>query len=142
MSRADFYHLFPIEVRWGDADAMGHINNVQYLRYLESGRVAYCETVMDLFLHAGMGAGWILADMQCSYLQQVNYPAKLEVGTRISQIGNKSVTILADIFRQGEPESVLSSKGVMVWFDYQQQTTESIPARVRQMVVEFEKLSD
>ena len=27
-------------VRWGDMDALGHVNNAMYFRYAESGRIA------------------------------------------------------------------------------------------------------
>jgi len=39
MSKQEFTHVFPLSVRWGDADVYGHINNVEFVRYVESGRV-------------------------------------------------------------------------------------------------------
>ncbi|MGB1702527.1 MAG: acyl-CoA thioesterase, partial [Cycloclasticus sp.] len=63
MSKQDFSHVFPLSVRWGDADVYGHINNVEFVRYIESGRVAYCNDVMGLNLKAGMESGWVLADI-------------------------------------------------------------------------------
>jgi acyl-CoA thioester hydrolase len=138
MSKQEFTHNFPLSVRWGDADAFGHINNVQFVRYTESGRVAYCEDVMDLPLTMGMKAGWILADIQCAYLQQVHYPADLEVLTRIGKLGNKSVTFLCDIYRKGEAEPVITSKAVMVWFDYSQQQTAAIPEDLKAKIIAYE----
>ena len=34
-----------IPVQWGDMDAAGHVNNVTYLRWCESARIAYFEKV-------------------------------------------------------------------------------------------------
>ena len=48
MQRADFKHFIELPVRWGDMDAFGHVNNVQYRRYLESGRVAYIGEVLGI----------------------------------------------------------------------------------------------
>lgn len=31
-----------LPVQWGDMDAFGHVNNVQYFRYLESSRIQVC----------------------------------------------------------------------------------------------------
>lgn len=138
MSKQDFSHVFPLSVRWGDADVYGHINNVEFVRYVESGRVAYCEDVMDLNLQVGMESGWVLADMHCAYLQQIHYPALLEVRSRISKVGNKSATILANIYVEGEDEPVLTSKGVMVWFDMLQQQSAPIPEYIRAKIAEFE----
>ena len=138
MSKQNFSHVFPLSVRWGDADVYGHINNVEFVRYIESGRVAYCGDVMDLNLKAGMESGWVLADIQCSYLQQVHYPALLEVRSRISKISNKSATILANIYVEGEEEPVSTSKGVMVWFDMVKQQSAAIPEAIRAKIENFE----
>ena len=139
MSKLEFTHVFPLSVRWGDADVYGHINNVEFVRYVESGRVAYCEEVMNLNLKVGMESGWVLADMRCTYLQQVHYPALLEVHTRISKLSNKSATVLADIYCKGEEEPVLTSRGVMVWFDMKRQQSAPIPEQIKAKVASFEK---
>ncbi|AFT67659.1 MAG: acyl-CoA thioester hydrolase [Cycloclasticus pugetii] len=139
MSKQEFNHVFPLSVRWGDADVYGHINNVEFVRYVESGRVAYCEEVMGLTLKAGIESGWVLADMQCRYLKQVHYPALLEVHTRISQMGNKSATMLVDIYHKGEDTPVLTSRGVIVWFDMKRQQTAPIPNDIKAKVASFEQ---
>ena len=38
-----FSHVFSCAVRWGDMDAYGHVNHAQFLRYLESARIALFE---------------------------------------------------------------------------------------------------
>ena len=139
MSKQDFTHLLSVPVRWGDADIFGHVNNVQYIRYLESGRVAYCEDALNLPLEIGMKTGWLLADIQCAFLQQVHYPENIQVYTRVSKVGNKSATILAEIYREGENEPVITSRGVMVWFDFEQQKTMSIPDEIKAKISKFEK---
>ena len=35
-----------IPAQWGDQDAFGHVNNVQYARLMESGRIAWAEHVL------------------------------------------------------------------------------------------------
>ncbi|ORU89743.1 MAG: thioesterase [Cycloclasticus sp. symbiont of Poecilosclerida sp. M] len=139
MSNQDFKHKLSVPVRWGDADVYGHINNVEFVRYVESGRVAYCEEVLGLELVTGMDMGWVLADIQCSYLQQVHYPAHLEVHTRISKVGNKSATILAEIYQEGRDSPVLTSEAVMVWVNLKQQMSESVPDVQKEKISAFEK---
>ncbi len=135
MSRSEFRHLLVLPVRWGDMDSFGHVNNVQYIRYLESGRVAYLEEVM--------GAGLeerriILADIQCSFLQQLHYPVTLEVGTRVSRLGRSSLHLRSAIFRQGEEQPVATSAGVMVWYDFTSGRSEPIPDEIRERIRRFE----
>jgi len=139
MSKQDFSHVFSINVRWGDADVYGHINNVEFVRYIESGRVAYCEEVLGLELVTGMDLGWVLADIQCSYLQQVHYPAHLEVHTRISKVGNKSVTLLAEIYQEGRDSPVSTSEAVMVWVNLKQHRSEPVPDVQKERIFAFEK---
>ncbi len=139
MIKQDFTHITTVPVRWGDADIFGHINNVQYIRYLESARVTYCEDVLDLPLTADMKVGWLLADIQCAFLQQVHYPENLTVMTRISNVGNKSATVLAEIYREGEDKPVITSHGVMVWFDFERQQTAPIPDVIKSKVASYEK---
>jgi acyl-CoA thioester hydrolase len=138
MSKQGFTHKMTIPVRWGDADIFGHVNNVQYIRYLESARVAYCDEVLDLPLIANMKVGWLLADIQCAFLQQVHYPENLKVVTRISKIGNKSADVLAEIYREDEDTPVITSRGVMVWFDFERQQTALIPEAIRLKVASYE----
>lgn len=132
MRRSDFKHLIELPVRWGDMDSLGHVNNVQYLRYLESGRVAYVEQVLEGNLSL------ILADIQCSFRQQLHYPVTVEVLTRISRLGRSSMDVLAAIHRKGEEQPVATSKGVIVWFDFREQRPAPIPQQVRETVLAYE----
>ena len=43
MSNKQFVHSMRIPIRWGDMDAMGHVNNTVYFRYIESARIAWLE---------------------------------------------------------------------------------------------------
>ncbi|MDX1654496.1 MAG: thioesterase family protein [Candidatus Competibacteraceae bacterium] len=139
MQRSNFRHFIELPVRWGDMDAFGHVNNVQFLRYLESARVAYCEEVLGGALGA-QGEGIILVDIQCSFRQQLHYPVTLEVASRISRIGNSSLEILAAIFRKGQEEPVSASRGVMVWFDFEAQKGVQVPGWVRKAIYDYETL--
>lgn len=140
MNRSQFKHFHPLEVRWGDADIFGHINNVQYIRYYESGRVAYCEEALAFEFKVGLDSGWILADIQCSYLKQLHYPASIEVATSILKIGTSSVEMQAAIFIKGTDELVSTSKAVLVWVDLRAGCSAPIPMSQRENIELFEAL--
>src|SRR3990172_7767065 len=61
-----FAHRHVVEVRFADTDAMGHVNNSNYLTYAEIARVAYYERVtgepLPVRIH-GSGAGMGLAEI-------------------------------------------------------------------------------
>ena len=74
MERSDFVHFFELSTRWGDADALGHINNTLYARYYESSRLDYFEKLMGMHFTPALTSGVILADMKIAYLKQYIIP--------------------------------------------------------------------
>ena len=95
-SDLDFWTL--METRWRDMDSLSHINHAAYLSYMESARV-------DVYMQLGysgikreMDESTILASMEVHYFDQAFHPSKLEIGHRISRVGNKSFDFLAGIF--------------------------------------------
>ena len=139
MQKSDFAHFVELPVRWGDLDSFGHVNNVQYMRYLESGRIAYVEQVMNTPLEEHENI--ILADIQCAFLAPLRYPATVEVATRISRLGRTSFDILCAIYRKGEQAPAATGKGVIVWYDYVRQQPAPIPPEVREAVRRFEAIA-
>lgn len=140
MSRLQFSHFFEMAVRWGDLDALGHVNNVQLIRYLESGRVAYCSEVLGIHFTKQLKAGWILAELQVTFLNQLRYPATIQVATRITAMGNSSAQLDATVFHNNTDQRILESKGVFVWFDYEVQKSVTIPEKIRRAIVDYEQL--
>ncbi len=139
MNKQDFTHCIELPVRWRDHDALGHVNNATYFTYLEMGRVEYCDTVIDLQFTPHTKEGWILADIQCSYLQQIKYPETMEICTRTSKLGNKSANLNACIYRKGEESPVATSNGIVVWFNFVTQRAEPIPDDIRNRIIQYEK---
>ena len=137
MQRADFNHFIQIPIRWGDMDAMQHVNNVQFFRFLESGRIAYQD---DLLPGEHNSDNVVLADLQCSFIQQLRYPGTVEVATRISRIGNSSMHVRCAIFSQDEEQAAAIGKGVLVWFDVASQQSKRIPNRIREAIIAFETI--
>ena len=137
MEYSDFKSICPLTVRWGDQDANRHINNVQFMRYLECGRVDYFSK-----LRADMGTESfqaILVDIQCTFLQQLHYPSDIEVVTRISRLGSSSFDLTAAIYRKGEYERpVATSLGKMACFDFDAQKSVRISETVREIIRHFE----
>jgi acyl-CoA thioester hydrolase len=121
-------------------DALGHVNNAIYFRYIESGRIAYFSAIgADAGLGGG-GEGPILADIQCSFIGQLRHPAQIDVGTRTAKLGTKSFTVEAGIFLAGEDAPLATSKAVVVWFDYVNQRTAQLPDTLRKRVLDLESV--
>lgn len=136
--RADFRHFVPLTVRWGDLDALGHVNNTVFFRYSEEGRIRY---FMETGVATGpstQGSGLILADMRCSFVTQLHYPGEIEIASRTQALGNSSMHMQQALFHKGQDEIAAIFKAVVVWFDYAAQRPARVPDSIREAIASYE----
>ena len=90
---ADFKFFHPTEVRYGDLDPQGHVNNAKYLTYFEQARIYYL-IQLGLFNkdQSFMEVGVIIADIHITYHSTTHYGDDIKVGVKITKIGAKSIT--------------------------------------------------
>lgn len=129
-SDLDFWTL--METRWRDMDSLSHINHTAYLSYMESARV-------DVYIQLGysgirreMDESTILASMEVHYLDQAIHPSKLEIGHRISRVGNKSFDFLAGIFHSENKNLICSAIFKLVAYSYIDECTIQVPELIRE----------
>jgi acyl-CoA thioester hydrolase len=139
MSQFRFYH--PIEVRYGDLDPQGHVNNAKYLTYFEQARIAYWID-MGFFTtdQSFMEIGVILADVHLTYLAPVYFGQKIKVGVHVARLGNKSMTWEQNVVDVESGKELAKAEIVIVAYDYRQEKTIPIPQEWREKIVEFEGL--
>ncbi len=137
-TRAVFRFWWPVTVRWGDMDAMGHVNNIIYFQYLESARIGYFEMLMGWTGREEGAArqGPVVVSQTFNYRRQVYYPAELEVGVRCREIRTRSFVLEYGIFRKGTDELVGDGTSVAVWMDYHANRAMPLPPILRQAVAE------
>jgi len=134
-----FYH--PIEVRYGDLDPQGHLNNAKYLTYFEQARVHYLLN-LGLFLpgQSFTNIGIILAEVKVTFLAPVEYGTDCRVGMRISRLGNKSMTAEYTLMDAAANKELATGSAVLVGYDYRTSETIPIPEEWREKIAEFEKM--
>lgn len=137
MKREDFPIWARVEVRWGDMDEMGHVNNAVYFTYLESARI-------QLFSALGLGGpmtadrkGMSLAHAGCNFRAEVKYPSVLEIGTVVTKVGTASFHLAHVFLREGTDQLVADGNSVVVWTDYTRGKSEPLPADVRARLMAF-----
>lgn len=126
-----------VPVAWGDMDAFGHVNNVVFLRWFESGRIALFGKVGVPHEDVGQQCAPILAKTTCNFVAPVKYPATVRVHTTIARIGNKSFTMAYRIERADTDAVVAQGDGVVVWYDYAAQASAAIPDDLRQRLSDY-----
>jgi acyl-CoA thioester hydrolase len=137
--RRDGFRFFTATpTRWGDCDMFGHVNNVQFVRYYESGRLDYFHRLLELSAGPDVVNSLIIADIHVTFLRQIHHPSALEVGTRVSRLGNSSFDFEAAIFLRGEDEPCSTATAACVWFNFRDNHSAPIPPAERQIIKQFE----
>jgi acyl-CoA thioester hydrolase len=126
-------HTMRMAIRWGDMDAMGHVNNTNYFRYIESARIAWLEQVGGL--PDPRGEGPVIVNASMSFLKQLTYPGEIEVRTFVAPPGRSSVEVSHEIRllgADGEPGE-LHAQGMakVVWVDFKAGKSAPLPDALR-----------
>jgi len=139
MTHYRFYH--PIEVRYGDLDPQGHVNNAKHLTYFEQARIAYM-IELELFTRdqSFMEIGVILADVHITYLAPIYYAEHIKVGVHAAKMGNKSMTWAQNIVDAKTGKELAKGEVVLEAYDYREQRTINIPHEWREKIKAFEQL--
>lgn len=132
MSLLDFKsaypHLFFSELRWGEMDAMQHLNNVMYYRYFESGRMAYWEMLkkeVESLVPSFIGP--IVAFTNCYYKKPLYYPDRVVVGTAVKSIDDDRFVLAHALFSEKNQCVAANGEVLVVCFDYEKKTKVPVP---------------
>jgi len=112
----EFRHRTRLEVRLGDLDPFGHVNNAVIATYVEQGRVLYLRDVLGTGVDP-VSMPFILARLEIDYLSQVMFSDAVEVGSRVDWIGRTSIGMSHLLINQ-EARELARSVAVLVAFDY------------------------
>lgn len=90
---------FEMPVRWGDLDALNHVNNTVYFRYMEEARV-HCARVSSIG-GPDTGRDIVLAHVSCDFLRPVLWPATVLIDMRLGRVGRSSVEFEVEMSVKG-----------------------------------------
>ncbi len=132
-TRRETYRVWGQEhVRYSDTDAQGHVNNVSYAAYLETGRTTLAQACgLPIGLHNGRHT--VLARVEIDYRAEVHWPATLDLGSAVVKVGRSSVTVIQGIFA-GE-RCVATGREVMVMVETATGRSTPIPDDVREKLI-------
>jgi acyl-CoA thioester hydrolase len=115
---------FTDDVRFADLDAMGHLNNVAFLAFLESARVAYVVSADPTHDPGAAGDfGFVVAEAKIAYRSPGHYGERIETRLRPTVVGRSSFRIEFEM-RVGQR---LLADGYDVTVTYDTATASSTP---------------
>ena len=138
MNRLQHYPIvYEQVVAWGDMDAFGHVNNVQYYRYIESARIAYMQALdvlsSDIYT--------VVSTNQCQYLAPVFYPDTLKIAAKVVELRNSACRMHYLLWSEQQQQVVAEAEAVVVFVDQAHLKKTSIPDAIRAKIIQLEQQS-
>jgi len=136
-------HPHPISlslpVAWGEMDALGHVNNVVYFRYLECARVEFMRRCGMTELRTPQGVGVILQHVQCRFRRPIVFPDTVTITARVTSIEADRFTLDHEIFSTAQSVVAAVGTSTIVTYDYTAKTKVPIPADLRRAIESMAK---
>ncbi len=125
-------------VAWGEMDAFQHVNNIIYLRYFESARIAYFSRLDMLEAMTRTGIGPILASTSCRFKIPLTYPDKVLIGAKVTNIYESSFMMVYSVFSTSHQKVAAEGDGLLVTFNYQENRKVPVPEELSQRIRDLE----
>ncbi|WP_282017262.1 acyl-CoA thioesterase [Salegentibacter mishustinae] len=134
---AETYKLeLQLRIDWSDLDIYKHVNNISFMRYMQSGRVNFWEAsgIYEMYENSNMGT--MLVSTHCDFKKSLYYPGKAIVKTKLDFIKNSSFGLKHLILDEAN-EICAEGKDVVVCYDFEKDKTFRIPEDLREKLSEF-----
>ena len=127
-----------IPIRWGDMDALGHVNNTVYFRFMEQARIEWLAMMGCLPDENGNGA--VIVNAHCTFKKPLKYPDQVEVCTYIAALGRTSFETIQEMRSVNGGYTLYAEGGAkVVWVDRQTEKATAVPEAIRQKFNELKQ---
>jgi len=133
----NFKHKVPVQLRFNDTDALGHINNSVYFSFYDLGKSEYFKAILGKKINP-QNVDIVIVHAEVDFLSPIFLTDEIEVQTTVSAIGNKSFTLMQNILDTKTNCIKCVCKTVMVGFDNKKQTSKPISEKWRKAISKFE----
>ena len=138
MAKSNFNYFHQLRVRWAEVDMQAVVFNGHYLTYFDVALTEYWRTLHlpSPILQAEQGIELFVKKASLDYHASAQFDDVLDIGVRCSQIGNSSLVILLEIYRN--ELLLVSGEMIYVYVNTSTQKSTSIPSSWVEMLCEFE----
>lgn len=135
-----FKHSIPLQIRFNDIDALGHINNNIFFSFFDLGKTTYFENIKAQHFTWFDGA-IVLARIETDFYSPVYYKEAIAVDTKIAKLGNKSGTFIQQIRNVVTGEVKCRAKSIFVAYNPDLQTSMPIPRIWKDAIEHYEEVT-
>ncbi|WP_404863162.1 acyl-CoA thioesterase [Georhizobium sp. MAB10] len=135
--RRDDYRLFrPLQTRWADNDAYGHMNNVVHYALFDTAINGWLVEKELLDIARGEIVG-LVVETGCSYFSEMAFPDPVTAGIAVTRIGTSSVTYRIGLFRGDDVIEAAQGRFTHVYVDRESRRPQPLDARWRTILEEI-----
>jgi acyl-CoA thioester hydrolase len=122
----DYPHVRQENVRYGDTDRQGHVNNAVFSTFFECSRTSILyDPARNLITP---DREFVIVKLEVEYLAELGWPGTVEIGTRVVRLGRSSIVCEQAIFQNGVCAAI--SSNVMVMIDVVTRKSAALPDEV------------
>lgn len=131
-----FNHSLPIQIRFNDIDALGHVNNAVLSAYYDLGRIHYFQDIQKKRMDWN-DPKLVIVNLELNFYSSIRVHDEVFVETKIYEFGNKSVKMIQRII---DKNNVTKStcRTILSGYDIKNDTSMVIPNDMKQIVNEYE----
>ncbi len=120
-----------LRIDWSEIDIYKHVNNVNFMKYMQSARVQFWNVSGLEKLHRETKKGPMLVSTHCDFKHPLFFPGNVHIKTKVAYLKNSSFGLDHELYND---DGVLCAVGhdVAVCFDFNINKTFSIPEEIRQ----------
>lgn len=135
-----YRHRTPVQVRFRDVDAFGHVNNAVFFSYVELARIRYLLDVLEP-VETFDRLPLILARVELDYRSPILFGEEVAVETRVERVGRTSFGMSHRMTAGPDDRLVADVQTVLVSYDYGAARPFAVPDEWRSRFGAFEGAS-
>ncbi|MDY8135016.1 acyl-CoA thioesterase [Aquimarina sp. 2201CG5-10] len=137
MQDSEFKLSLKLRIDWSEMDTYQHVNNVNFMKYMQSARVQFWEVTGLAKLYAETKKGPMLVSTHCDFKNPLFFPGNVTIKTKLEFMKNSSFGLYHKLYND---DGVLCAEGrdVAVCFDFNTDKTFPITEELRQIMSQYQ----
>lgn len=136
MQLSDYKLSIELRIDWSDLDMYKHVNNLTFIRFMQTGRAQFWEAAGLTKLYEETNKGPMMVSTHCDFKKSMYYPGTAIVKTKLAFIKNSSFG-LDHIILNENMEICAEGRDVAVCFDFNINETYTIPEDLREIMKKY-----
>ncbi|MCX9158410.1 acyl-CoA thioesterase [Niveibacterium sp. 24ML] len=126
-------HECLIPVRWGDQDALGHVNNTVFFRFMEQARVEWLDQ-QGFACDPANPQVPVIVHAACTFLQPINYPASVRVKLYVGEPGRSSIQTRYELTDSLDGRLYATGEAKAVWISLNTGKSAPLPQKLLELI--------